>query len=97
LDGKLNEYLSGINEQAQELFSRLVRQLAEAKGISEALKETDHMPWVGDMNNIQARTREIVKSSTRKSAMLDDIIIIKECKTRGVPGFALLHSWIYIG
>ena len=58
--GKLNSYLADINEQAKELFFRLVKQFAEKEGITEELKSTDQMAWIGAMNNIQARAREIV-------------------------------------
>lgn len=58
--GKLNSYLVDINEQAEDLFFRLAKQLAEKEGITEELKGTDQMAWIGAMNNIQARAREIV-------------------------------------
>ncbi len=58
--GKLSSYLAGINEQAEELFFRLVKQFPEKEGITEELKSTDQMAWIGAMNNIQARAREIV-------------------------------------
>ncbi len=58
--GTLNSYLADINEQAEELFFRLVKQLAEKEGMTEELKSTDQMAWIGAMNNIQARAREIV-------------------------------------
>lgn len=58
--GGLNSYLADINEQAEELFFRLVKQVAEKEGITEELKSTDQMAWVGAMNNIQARARESV-------------------------------------
>ena len=58
--GKLNSYLADINEQAQDMFSLLVKQLAEKEGITEELKSTNQMAWIGAMNNIQARAREIV-------------------------------------
>ena len=58
--GELNSYLADINEQAQDMFSLLVKQLAEKEGITEELKSTDQMTWVGAMNNIRARAREIV-------------------------------------
>lgn len=58
--GKLNSYLADIDEQAEELFFRLVNQFAEKEGITEELKGTDQMTWIGAMNNIQARAREIV-------------------------------------
>lgn len=58
--GKLNSYLADINEQAEELFFRLVKQFAEKEGVTEELKSTDQMAWIGSMNNIRARAREIV-------------------------------------
>ncbi len=60
--GGLNSYLADINEQAEEMFSRLVKQLAEKEGITEELKSTDQMAWIGATNNIQARAREIVNA-----------------------------------
>ena len=59
-NGQLNRYLADINEQAEELFFRLVKQLAEKEGITEELKNTNQMAWVGSMNNIRARVMEIV-------------------------------------
>lgn len=53
--GGLNSYLADINEQAEELFFQLVKQLAKKEGITEELKSTDQMAWVGAMNNIRAR------------------------------------------
>lgn len=58
--GKLNGYLADIDRQAEELFSRLVKQIAEAEGITEKLKAADPMEWVGRMNNIRNRAMEIV-------------------------------------
>lgn len=60
--GKLNGYLADIDRQAEELFSRLVKQMAEAEGITETLKAADPMEWVRRMNNIRNRAMEIVKS-----------------------------------
>ena len=60
--GKLNSYLADIDEQAKEMFSRLVKQMAEAEGITEALKASDPITWVGRMNNIHNRAMEIVNS-----------------------------------
>ncbi len=60
--GKLSGYLADINEQVEEVFFRLVKQLAEKEGITEELKNTDQMAWIGAMNNIQARAREIVNA-----------------------------------
>ena len=61
-DGKLNSYLAGIDRQAEEMFLRLVKQMAEVEGVTEALKAADPMEWVGRMNNMQNRAREVVNS-----------------------------------
>ena len=58
--GKLNSYLADIDQQAEEMFSRLVKQMGEKQGISEQLKATDQMAWVGKMNNIRNAAMEIV-------------------------------------
>ena len=58
--GKLNSYLADINRQAEGMFSRLVKQMAEAEGVNEELKSTDQMVWVQRMNNIRNRVSEII-------------------------------------
>lgn len=58
--GKLNSYLTDIEQQAQNLFSRLVKDLAEKENVTEELKSTDMMLWVQKMNNIRNRATEIV-------------------------------------
>ena len=58
--GKLNNYLTNIDRQAEEMFERLVKQMTVAEGITEQLKAADQMAWVGKMNNIQNRATEIV-------------------------------------
>lgn len=58
--GKLNSHLADTEEQAQDLFSRLVKQYAEKEGITEQLKVTDQMKWVQKMNNIRERVFETV-------------------------------------
>ena len=60
--GKLNSYLADIDRQAEELFSRLVKQMAEAEGVTEQLKADNQMEWVCRMNNIRNRAMEIVKA-----------------------------------
>ena len=60
--GKLNDYLADIEEQAQERFERIVEQMAESEGITEQLKATDQVAWVGEMNNIWSRAREVVNA-----------------------------------
>lgn len=51
--GKLNGYLAELNEQAEEMFSRLVKELAEKKGITEKIKASDQMEWVQRMNGVR--------------------------------------------
>ena len=58
--GKLNSYLADIDKQAEELFSRLVKQMVEHEGVSEALKAENQMLWVQKINNIRNRAMEIV-------------------------------------
>ena len=60
LSGKLNGYLADIDRQAEEMFSRLVKQMAEHEGITEKLKAESQMEWVQKMNNIQNRATEII-------------------------------------
>ena len=60
--GKLNSYLADVDHQAEELFSRLVKQMAEAEGVTETLKADEPMEWVGRMNNIRNRATEIVNA-----------------------------------
>ena len=58
--GKLNSYLADVDEQAENMFSRLVKQLAEKEGITETLKTENQMEWVSRMNNIRNQATEIV-------------------------------------
>ena len=58
--GELNAYLADIDRQAEELFLRLVKQMADAEGITEALKANDQMEWVGRMNSCRDRASETV-------------------------------------
>ena len=58
--GKLSSYLADIDRQAEEMFSRLVKQMAEAEGVTEALKATNSMEWGDRMNNIRNKATEIV-------------------------------------
>ena len=60
--GKLNSYLADIEEQAQQLFLRLVKELAEKEGVTEQLKAADNMVWVRRMNNIRNRAAEMVNN-----------------------------------
>ena len=60
--GELNAYLADIDRQAEELFLRLVKQMAVAEGITETLKASDQMEWVRRMNNVRSRAFEIVEA-----------------------------------
>ena len=60
--GKLNDYLADLNEQAEAMFSRLVKQLSEKEGVTEALKAENQMLWVQRMNNIRSAAMEIVSN-----------------------------------
>ena len=60
--GKLNSYLADIEQQAQQLFLRLVKDLAEKENVTEELKATDMMLWVRNMNNIRNRATEIANA-----------------------------------
>lgn len=60
--GKLNDYLADLNEQAEAMFSRLVKQLAEKEGVTEALKAENQMLWVQKMNSIRNTAMEVVSS-----------------------------------
>ena len=60
--GKLNGYLTDIDREAEEMFSRLVKQLTAEECVTEQLKANDQMEWVRRMNSIQSRATEIVNS-----------------------------------
>ena len=60
--GELNAYLADIDRQAEELFLRLVKQMADAECITETLKASDQMEWVRRMNNVRSRAFEIVEA-----------------------------------
>ena len=58
--GKLNSYIADIDQQAEEMFSRLVKQMAGSENINEELKATDTTAWIGKMNNVRNRAAEVV-------------------------------------
>ena len=58
--GKLNSYLTDIEQQAQDLFLRLVKEYADRQGVTEQLKAENQLEWVGKMNNIRSRAVEII-------------------------------------
>ena len=60
--GKLNGYLADIDKQAEDMFFRLVKQMAERDGITEQLKADNQMEWVSRMNNVRNRCVEVVNT-----------------------------------
>ena len=60
--GKLNGYLSDLDKQAEDMFSRLVKQMAEREGVTEKLKAENQMEWVGRMNNIRSRAKKVINN-----------------------------------
>ncbi|MBQ6331488.1 MAG: TnpV protein [Clostridia bacterium] len=61
LSGKLNDHLADIEEQAQDMMWNLTEQMKQAEGVTEDLKRNNQMAWVGAVNSIQARVREIIQ------------------------------------
>ena len=60
--GKLNNYLSDIDKQAEDMFLRLVKEIAGREGVTEQLKANNQMAWINQMNNIRNRAAEIVNA-----------------------------------
>ncbi len=60
--GKLNSYLADIDEQAEDMFFRIVKQMANREGVTEQLKSDNQMEWVARINNIRSRAIEIVNT-----------------------------------
>lgn len=60
--GKLDSHLADIEEQAQQLFLRLLKELAEKEGVTEQLKSADQMAWVKRLNNIREQAAEVVNA-----------------------------------
>ena len=59
--GKLHSHFADIEEQAQDLFSRLIKEYAEKEGITEQLKVTDQIRWVQKINNIKWSINELIQ------------------------------------
>ena len=59
--GKLNSYLVDIDERAENMFLRLVKQMAEHEGVTERLKAENQMEWVGQINNIRICARDFFR------------------------------------
>ena len=60
---KLNNYLSDIDKQAEDMLIRLIKHIAEREGVTEKIKAYNQMEWVGRMNNIRSRVTEIVNDN----------------------------------
>lgn len=60
--GELNSYLAEIDKQAEEMFSRLIKEISEAEGVTEKLKEENQLLWVQRMDNICNRVTEIINN-----------------------------------
>ena len=60
--GKLNGYLTDQDKQAEDMFFRLVKQMAEREDVTEKLKADNQMEWVGRMNNIRSRAKEVINN-----------------------------------
>ena len=62
MNGTLHTYLADLNEQAENMFLRLVKDMAKSEGITEQLKVENQFEWIGRMNNIRNRATEIVNT-----------------------------------
>ena len=60
--GRLNEYLTSVNEKAEDMFYRLVKEYADRQGVTERLKAENQLLWIQKMKNIRACVREVVES-----------------------------------
>ena len=63
LSGKLDSHLTEIDQQAEEMFFQLVKQIATQEGVTEQVKAENQMEWVGLMNNIRNRVKEVIYST----------------------------------
>ena len=70
--GKLNSYLADIDKQAEDMFLRLIEQIANREGVTEQLKAENQMEWVCRMNNIRSRAMEIVIHKCKTMADRDN-------------------------
>lgn len=58
--GKLNSHLAEVDKQAEDMFFRLVKQVAEREGVTEKLKADNQIVWIARMNNISSRAKEMI-------------------------------------
>ena len=76
ISGELTSYLADIDQQAEEMFERLVKQMAAAEGVTERLKSDNQMVWVRKMNNIRSLASEIVNNKiVFRSGQIGGIIL----------------------
>ena len=73
---KLHSHLADVEEQAQDLFSRLVKEHAEKAGITENLKATDQMKWVQSINNIQWSINEYIEKEMVVSRVMRKFALV---------------------
>ena len=62
LSGELASYLASLDKQANEQLALIIRQMQDAEGVTEALKEDNQLEWVRRMNSIRSRAEEIIKT-----------------------------------
>lgn len=62
MNGTLEQYLTDIDQDAQEMFDLLMKQYAEIEGMTEQLKVDNHMEWIGRMNSIKSRVTNVVNA-----------------------------------
>ena len=61
-EGRFWQYLSEVDKQAEDMFSRLVSEMAKSEDVTEHLKEINQMEWIRKMSNIETRAREIINN-----------------------------------
>lgn len=92
LSGKLNSYLADIDQQAQERLDTIIRQMAEAQGITEALKAADPMAWVSKTISLQRQIFQVICTSPRPTRILS----ISASTTVSLSSMSILsQSFIY--
>lgn len=62
LNGTLDDHVAEIDREAEEMFDRLIKQIAEQERVTEQFKASDQMAWIGAMNNIRARAEEVIQA-----------------------------------
>ena len=83
--GKLNSYLVDIDRQAEEMFERLVKQMAECEGVTEQLKAANSIEWVRKMNSIRDRAVDITNSELIDAQMERTTYLVVRSKQLAPP------------